>query len=172
MRSCKHELTCCYRAPCERSFSPRSARGQARDTAFCFSSSSMPSFPCAMLSTTRSMGPSSRDARRRPTALRRRLTRAIGIIAQSRRALSLSALAVAGPALRPSRRKVGSDIVPFLRPRAKFSTERLQHGPRILLGGVVALPDRPGLREDGGELPSISVPPCPGVRQVQLARPP
>ena len=107
-----------------------------------------------------------------PTALRHRLTRAIEIIAQNRLALSLSALAGAGPALRASQRKVGSDIAPFLRPRAKFPMVWLQPGPRILLGGGAALPDRLGLREDGGEPPSTSVPPCPGVRQVRLSRPP
>ncbi len=103
---------------------------------------------------------------------RPRVTRTIGIIAQSRRALLRSALAGADPALRSSRRRVGSDIAPFLRPRAKFPTERLQRGPRILLGGVVGLPVRPGNRGEGGEPPSTSVQPCPGVRQVRLARPP
>src|SRR5215472_15064298 len=102
----------------------------------------------------------------------RRLTLTIGIIAQNRRALSLSALAAVDPALRESRQKVGSDIVPFLRPQARFPTERLQRGPRILLGGVAALPDRLGLREDGGEFPSTSVPPSPGAGQVRPARQP
>src|SRR6516162_9627614 len=119
------------------------------------------------------MRPSSRGQREKtPTALGRRLTRAIGIIVQNRRALALSARAGAGPALRVSRRKVGSDIAPFPRPLAKSLTERLQRGPRILLGVVVGLPDRPGLREGGAEPRSTSAPRGRGVRQVRLARPP
>src|SRR4029077_507336 len=149
------------------SFSRRNARGRPRDTAFCSSPSTMPSVLLRYAEHNAQHGTVIEGQREKtPTALRRLPTPAIGIIAQSRLALSLSALAGAGPALGASQRKVGSDIAPFLRPRAKFPTVRLQPGPRILLGGGAALPDRLALREDGGEPPSTSVPPCPGVRQV------
>lgn len=119
--------------------------------------------------------PNNRDRRKRekaPCHLRRRLTRTIGIISQNRRALSLSALAAVDLVLRASWRTVEADIAPFARPQARFPTERLQHGSRIPTDGAAALPDRLGLRENGGEFPSTSVPPCPGVRLVRLARPP
>src|SRR6516164_4699949 len=91
-----------------RSLSPRGARGRARDTVFCVPSSTMPSIPFCYAEHNAQHGTVIEGQRERtPTALRRRLIRAIGIIAQNRRALSLSALADVGPAPRASQRKVG-----------------------------------------------------------------